>query len=126
MTARSVALAIGAGFATFLVVGVVVTEVAGHWIAFSLFIGLPAGAIAGALATAAVTAGLTGDVPDRHRRVVGGFAGFVVGFVVGIAASARLLSSGMTLSIVVGAVVGLIAAAWGSRQGEPLAAESQS
>ncbi|WP_246999528.1 hypothetical protein [Halosolutus gelatinilyticus] len=125
MATRSVVLAIASGFATFLLVAITVTQVAGQWVGFAPLLGLPIGALAGAVATAAVTAGLTGDVPPRQRRFTGAFAGFTVGFVVGFILAMQVVSLGGRPSFGAGAVVGLLAAAWGSQQGEPLHLEEQ-
>lgn len=47
MRSRSIGAALVAGIATFLVVGVAVTELAFAWIEFSLFVGVPVGLVAG-------------------------------------------------------------------------------
>ena len=52
MNAKSLALALAAGTAAFLLVGVAVTEVTQPWVEFSLLLGMPAGVAAGAFAAA--------------------------------------------------------------------------
>ncbi|KAB1188321.1 MULTISPECIES: hypothetical protein [Haloferax] len=47
------------GIPAALLVGIAVTEVASHWIFFSLFVGIPAGILAGIIAIAATYAVLT-------------------------------------------------------------------
>jgi hypothetical protein len=66
MTRKSLGYALAAGLAVFLTVGVAVTELAGTWVEFSLFVGLPAGIVAGAAAAAAVTVGLSDGAVYRN------------------------------------------------------------
>ena len=112
MTGKSVALAIASGFATFLIVGIGVGELAHQWFGLVPLLGVPVGAIAGGVATAVVSAGLTGEVEPRSRRIAGGFGGFTVGFLLGFLAAGWLAHLGVSASIIVGLVVGSLAAAW--------------
>jgi len=114
----AVVLAIASGFATFLIVGMGVSQLAHQWLPAPLFMGLVIGAVAGAVATASVTAGLTGGVQDRQRRLAGGFAGYSVGFLIGFLVATSVLGAGVVSAIGIGIVVGFLAAGWGSRQGQ--------
>jgi len=109
MTIKSLVYALAAGLAVFLAVGVAVTELAGAWIEFSLFVGLPAGIAAGAAVAAAVAFGLSGGADPRLRRIAGGMAGFGIGFLLAVV-GLGILGFGVVLSMGVAVVVGLVAA----------------
>ena len=109
MTLKSLGYALAAGLAVFLAVGVAVTELAGTWIDFSLFVGLPTGIVAGAAAAAVVAFGLSGGADLRLRRIAGGMAGFGVGFLLAVV-GLGVLGVGVVLSMGVAVVVGLVAA----------------
>lgn len=81
MTLRNAGLALGAGLAIFIVVGVIVTELASTWIEFSLFIGLPAGLIGGVAVAAFVYYRLGSPDPTR-RRPATALTGFGAAFLV--------------------------------------------
>lgn len=109
MNLRSLAFAVVAGLASFLVVGLAVTAVAERWIEFSLFVGLPAGLVAGAVAAAAVYLGAADDGPAERRRVATSFGLFGIGFLATLVVLA-LAGQGLVVSTVVGVAVGLVAA----------------
>lgn len=69
MDLRRLGVALVAGAAAFLLVGVAVTAVLEPTIEFSLFIGLPAGFIAAVIATGFVA--LTVNDPDPRRNAAG-------------------------------------------------------
>ncbi|MFB6142933.1 MAG: hypothetical protein ABEJ30_06275 [Halorientalis sp.] len=108
MRLRTLALSLAAGIATALLVTVVVTELAAPRIAFSLFLGIPAGLAAGALATAAVAFGL-GQSPAsrRYALAAGAFGG---AFLLALVAVAAILETGTVVALAVAVVVGLLAA----------------
>ncbi|WP_225336524.1 hypothetical protein [Halomicrobium urmianum] len=100
--------ALAAGVTAFLVVGVVVTELAASRIAFSLLVGLPAGLLAGVAVTVAVALGLGDESPER-RRIARSAGGFGVAFLaVAILASTVV---GTVLSLFVAGAVGIVVAA---------------
>ncbi|QPV63769.1 hypothetical protein I7X12_03810 [Halosimplex litoreum] len=105
MNTRTLALALAAGLATFLAVGAAVTEVALRWIEFSLFVGLPVGAVAGVTAGALVVLGGGDEASDRQRAVgvaVGAFGvAFLLAFAVAVGAFSVPNSRALTLSTVV-------------------------
>lgn len=107
---RSIGAALVAGIATFLVVGVAVTELAFAWIEFSLFVGVPVGLVAGAFVAAGVYLGLADDAPERRRRVALAVAGFGAVFLA-VLLVAITFDLGVVTSFVLGAVLGLLAAA---------------
>lgn len=111
MNVKSLTLAVAAGVAAFLVVGVAVTELTHPWIEFSLFLGIPAGLAAGAFVAAGVYLGLADDAPTRRRRIAGTFAGFGAGFLVALIVLGGVLNLGVTLALVAAGVVGLVVAA---------------
>ena len=80
MRVRDIGLALAAGIATFLLVGVLVTELTAARVEFSLFLGIPAGLVAGTAAAAVVFARL-GDPDPAKRRVALASGGFGVAFV---------------------------------------------
>jgi hypothetical protein len=110
MDARSLLLALAAGLATFLVVGVVVTELAQPWIEFSLFLGLPAGLGAGTLVAAVVYLWRAADAPAGRRRVAASLASFGVAFLVVLLLVGALVNVGTALALIAAAVVGVLAA----------------
>ena len=109
MTLKTLGYAFAAGIATFLVVGVTLTELASAWTEFSLFVGLPTGIAAGGLVAAAVAFGLTDDAPSRRRRIAGSIAGFGVGFLA-TAAAVGLAGLGVVSSMAIAVGVGIVAA----------------
>lgn len=108
MRLRTIAYAAGAGLAVFLLVAVAVTELLAARIAFSALVGLPAGLFAGAAVTALVLAGLGGADP-RLRALAAGVGAFGVVALAVLAALIALGRTGATLSLVLAAVVGLLA-----------------
>ncbi len=111
MEYKSLVGALLSGIAVFLVVGVAVTEFAGSWIEFSLFLGIPAGLAAGVFTTGAVYLGLADDAPAGRRRVAGAFAAFGVAFLVGLVALGWVVNVGVTTAIIVSIVVAVVVAA---------------
>lgn len=110
MTVRSLVLALAAGIAAFLVVGIAVAEFTQPWIEFSLFVGIPAGIAAGAFTAAAVYLGLAEDAPARRRRLAGTFAAFNVGFLLGLVVLGFVGNLGVVMAIVGSIVLGLVVA----------------
>lgn len=110
MQLKSLVLALVAGLAAFLVVGVAVTELVQSWIEFSLFLGIPAGLGAGAFVAALVYLWLADDVPAQRQRVAITFASFGVAFLVILLAISIVLDMGTTLTLIVATVVGIMAA----------------
>lgn len=111
MNVKSLGLALVAGLAAFLVVGVAVTEFTLRWIEFSLFLGLPAGLAAGAFTAAGVYLGLAEDAPAGRRRIAGAFAAFGGGFLVALLVLGWILEVGATAALVGSVVVALVVAA---------------
>lgn len=110
MNAKSLLLALAAGAAAFLVVGVAVTELAQPWIEFSLFLGLPAGLGAGAFVAALVYLWRAEDVPANRQRVATALAGFGVVFLIVLLLVSVVVEVGAVLALVAAAVAGLLAA----------------
>lgn len=115
MDLRRIGVALIAGAAAFLLVGVAVTAALESMIEFSLFIGLPAGFVAAILVTAVVA--MTLDDPNPRRNAVGvagGAAGVtvllvtVLGFTVQNRFSHTLFIAA-TISVVVFAVTYVLA-----------------
>jgi len=110
MDARTLALALAAGLATFLVVGAAVTEFALRWIEFSLFVGLPVGLVAGVTAAATVVLGSGDEASARSRRVavaVGAFGvAFLLVFAVAVGAFSLPNSRALTLATFVALLTG--------------------
>ena len=117
MTVRSLVLALAAGIAAFLVVGIAVAEFTQPWIEFSLFVGIPAGIAAGAFTAAAVYLGLAEDAPARRRRLAGTFAAFNVGFLLGLVVLGFVGNLGVVMAIVGSIVLGLVVATVGYLRG---------
>ena len=109
MNYRLFGLALAAGLATFLVVGVAITELLQSRIEFSLLVGLPAALVAGALAAGLVAWGVNEGAPAQRRRLATAFGTFGVGCLVVLVAGI-FLPIGTTISIVLGAGVGVVAA----------------
>lgn len=109
MNLRGVALALGAGLAAFLVVGVIVTEVGTAYTEFSVFLGIPAGLVAAVVVVVTVLLGYGESVSPGRRRAasaVGAFGLlFLLGLVVGVGAVGVPVVTAMLLSGVGAAVV---------------------
>lgn len=116
MNLKSLALALVAGIAAFLVVGIAVTALLEPTIEFSVFLGIPTGLVAGAIAAGGVYLGLGDDVPAERRRVALAFGLFGAGLLVTLVVLAAV-GQGLTLSIIAGIVVGLVAAVVGYLRG---------
>lgn len=108
MNLKTLALVFGAAIATFLLVGIAVTELVQPWIEFSLFVGIPAGILAGAIAGALVALGLQTDAPDQRKRVAQSFAAFGLVFLA-VVVGVNLAGLGMLISTLAGVVVGSFA-----------------
>lgn len=117
MNMKSLSFALVAGIAAFVLVGVAVTALLEPRIEFSVFLGIPAGLVAGAIAAGAVYLGLGDDVPAERYRVALAFGMFGAGLLVSLVVLA-FAGQGITLSIVAGIVVGLVAAAVGYLRGK--------
>jgi hypothetical protein len=110
MEGRDVGLALAAGLAVFLVVGALVTELALPYIAFSLFVGIPVGAVAGLTATAFVLLGLADELPTRRRRGAIAVGAFGVVFLLVFVVEAVILSTQNSVALPVAVVVGVFGA----------------
>lgn len=110
MRPRTVLLALVAGIAALLTVGVAVTELAAGAVEFSLLLGLPAGVLAGLAAAAVVLARLESLDPARRRPavVLVAFGGTFLAVLVGLAVGLGVRNS---LALPVAAVLGVVAAA---------------
>jgi hypothetical protein len=122
MHARTLALALAAGLAAFLAVGAAVTDLALRWIEFSLFVGLPVGAVAGATAAALVVVG-SGEEASARQRAVGiavGAFGIVFLLVLGVAVGVFSVpnSRALTLATLVAALAAAGATASGLVEGD--------
>lgn len=111
MNVKSLALALVAGLAAFLVVGVAVTEFTLRWVEFSLLLGIPAGLAVGAFTAAGVYLGLADDAPAGRRRIAGAFAGFGGGFLAALLVLGWVLQVGATAALVGAVVVALVVTA---------------
>jgi hypothetical protein len=109
MNRKLLGLTLAAGVATFLIVGVAVTELLQSRIEFSLLVGLPVGLVAGAIAAGLVAWGTSKGAPAQRRRLATAFGAFGAGFLVVLVAGI-LLSIGTIISIVIGVGVGIIVA----------------
>lgn len=108
MSLQSFLSALVAGVAAFVAVGVAVTELAATRIAFSVFVGLPAGLLAGVLTAAGVYATRGDEDPGRSQRigwtvVTASTVFLLVFFLVG-----RLLDLGVVVGVSVAGVAGLL------------------
>lgn len=108
-------MAAAAGIATFLLVGVAVTDLLAQNVGFSLFVGGPVGLIAGAIAATVVYLGLDADRPTVERRPALAFGAFgtalVVAFVVGVGGGLTNTES-LQLATIVGAIAAVASAFW--------------
>ncbi|MFB6130921.1 MAG: hypothetical protein ABEJ28_08885 [Salinigranum sp.] len=110
MSLRTVALAVSAGLAAALLVGVGVTELLLPVVAFSLFVGLPAGLLAGLAASAFVYLGASGGRVARRRSAValGWFGVTLLGvFLLASLAFGVRNSVALVVAAVLGALVAL-------------------
>lgn len=110
MQGRTIGLALAAGVAAFLVVGVAATEAVSGWIEFSVFVGIPVGLVAGAGAAAVVFLRLEDPDPGRRRPALA-VAGFGVGFVLALVVAAGVLGLRNSVAIPAAGVVGILAGA---------------
>jgi hypothetical protein len=116
MKFKTLAIALVAAIAAFVIVGVAVTELTDQRFEFSLFVGIPAGLVAGAVAGAVVILGL-GFGEARNRRIAAGFGAFGTAFLTTFLVGAFLLNVGVVLSILIGCAVGAVAAPIGYLRG---------
>lgn len=109
MNLRLLGLALAAGLATFLLVGVVVTELLASRIAFSLLVGIPAGLFAGAVVATLVAWASDAGGPPERRRLATAFGTFAATFLLVLVVGA-VVPVGMTIGVLAGVVVGVVAA----------------
>lgn len=109
MNAKSIGLALAAGLAVFLIIGIAVTEFAQTWIEFSVFLGIPAGLATGVFTATAVYLGLADDVPAQRRHITEAFVGSSTAFLVVLIVLGGVLDLGITLTLGIAFVVGLVA-----------------
>lgn len=116
MNFKAIGLALLAGIAAFLVVGIAVTELLSPRIEFSLFVGIPAGLMAGVVAAAAVALWFGREDAGARRAAValGAFGG---AFLATTVAVGILAGVGLLASMLAGGVVGLAAAVLGYLRG---------
>ncbi len=110
MRLRNVALVIASGIASFLVVGVLATELAAPYIEFSLFVGIPVGIVAGVATAAVVAVGLGPAAVPGRRRLALSLGAFGVAFLVALFGAAGEVGTGTVIALVAAVIVGLIAA----------------
>jgi hypothetical protein len=108
MNLKTYGLVLGAAIATFLLVGIAVTELVQPWIEFSLFVGIPAGLLAGAVAGALVALGLQIDAPAQRKLIARSFAAFRLVFLA-VLVGGNLVGMGVLISTLAGVIVGLLA-----------------
>lgn len=104
MQLRQLALAAGAGALAFLAVGLGVTELLAPRVAFSVFLGAPAGLLAGVAVALAV---LLAD--GGHARAVRGLAAFGLTFALALVGAVAVLALPVVVSLLGAAVVALVA-----------------
>lgn len=110
MQLRTVGLALAAGIAALLVVGVVGTELGtAAGIEFSLFVGVPAGLVAGGAAAAVVILRYEDPEPSLRRPAVA-LAGFGAAFVLALLLAAGGLRIRNSVALPVAVFVGLVGA----------------
>jgi hypothetical protein len=107
MNLRLLGQAIAAGIATFLVVGLAVTELLQPRIEFSLLVGIPTGLFAGAVVAAVVAWGSRSGEPEQRRLLASAIGAGATSFLVVVAAGA-LLALGIASTVVVGVLVGTV------------------
>lgn len=103
---RTAILALGAGVAAFVVVGVLVTELATPAIEFSLFVGLPVGLVA-AVATTAVVYARLGDPAPARRRPALALASFGAAFLLALVVATVVVGLRNSVALSIAAAVGL-------------------
>ncbi len=109
MTLGLLGRTVAVGLATFLLVGVAVTELLQSRIEFSLFVGIPAGLVAGALAATLVARASSAGAPAQRRRLAGVFGAFAASFLLVLAAGV-VLPLGTVVAILGGVGVGIVVA----------------
>ena len=110
MNLRRPVYTLGAGLAAFVIVGVVVTEIASTRIAFSLLLGLPAGLLAGLLVGAFVSLNLRSPPGSMTRRAAFGLGAFGVTFVIVLLSATIGLGIRNSRALPIAGVAGVIAA----------------
>lgn len=83
MNCKLLRLTLAAGVATFLIVGVAVTELLQSRIEFSLLVGSPVGLVAGAIAAGLVAWGTNNGASAQRRRLATAFGTFGGGLPLG-------------------------------------------
>lgn len=109
MRLRTVVLALSAGVATTLLVGLAVTEALVPTIAFSILVGLPVGLASGLFVGSLVLLALAdrdATATNRHAATAVGVCGLVL--LVAFTVTGFVLDVGVTIGIVGGAVVGVV------------------
>jgi len=110
MRLRTVGFGVVAGVAALLVVGVLGTELGtAAGIEFSLFVGIPVGAVAGVAVAGFVFVRLE-DTDRSRRRPAVALSGFGVAFVVALLVAAGALGMRNSVALPAAAIVGLAGA----------------
>jgi hypothetical protein len=107
MNLRLLGRTIAAGIATFLVVGLAVTELLQPRIEFSLLVGIPAGLFTGAVVAAAVAWGSSAGAPAQRRLLAGSIGAAATSFLAVVGAGV-VLALGIASTVVVGVLVGTV------------------
>lgn len=120
MGVRDALLGLVVAVAGFVAVGVVVTELVSSAIEFSLFVGLPAGALAGVFLGVATYAWLGSEVATARRRgaALAAFGTvFSLALIVAVLVANLRNSQALPLAAVLGVVAAAGASAWLWRSG---------
>jgi uncharacterized membrane protein YGL010W len=107
MQVRDLAIGAAAGLATFLVVTVLVTELAAPAIAFSVLVGLPVGVVAGLTVLVFVALALADETRPRRRHLAVGVGTFGVVFLLVFVVEGIVLGRRPSIALPVATVVGL-------------------
>lgn len=108
---QSFGSALIAGVATFLVIGVTVTEVAAARVDFSVAVGLPAGLLAAVAVAGIVNAVGSQNRPGWPQRLAGAIVAFSAAYLIVLVGLGFVAETEFATRVGIGAVVGVIFAA---------------
>ncbi|WP_049986874.1 hypothetical protein [Halobellus rufus] len=108
MSVRTVAVAVVAGIAAFLVSAVAVIELLLPTMEFSVFVALPAGIFVGSAVTSLVLFAYRGG--DDTRRIANAIGAFAATFLVAFGVVLFVVGVGAVVSLLVAIVVGAVGA----------------